>query len=299
MREVSVSVVVATYRRSEELKKALTSLKQQTFRSFEVVIVDDNGDKGWNDKVRQITEEVFKNWDLPVKQMVNSRNMGSAAARNEGIRQSAGKYITFLDDDDIYLPGKIERQFACIEEAGAELCMTDLYLYNEKDVLVDKRVRTYIKKTDPESLLCYHIKHSMTGTDTLMFSADFLRKIGGFPPIDIGDEFYLVLQAIENQCKFVYLPGCDVKAYVHGQNGGLSTGSGRIQGENAVWMKKKMYFDRLQVKDIRYINMRHYAVLAAASLNQKKYGDFVKYILIAGFVSPVGAVKLFFARKRK
>lgn len=294
MKNTFVSVIVATYRREDTLKNALLSLQHQTYKNFEVILVDDNGCENWNDKVRNVVNE-FNN--LNIRLIINSPNQGSAKTRNIGIEAAKGDYITFLDDDDIYLPEKIEKQVNYMHKEKVDFCITDLYLYNEDEKLVDKRIRNYIKSKDKKSLLIYHLMYHMTGTDTLMFKTEFLMKIGGFPLIDVGDEFYLVLRAIENECKLAYLPGCDVKAYIHSENGGLSTSESKIKGENILYEKKKSYFEKLDYSVVKYIKMRHYAVLAVANKTCGKYGEmFVN--LIKSFVStPVGFVKLFISHK--
>ena len=262
-----VSVVVATYKREAELKNALESLAKQTYPNMEIVLVDDNGNDEWNSKVSE-TVEVFRNRYPKIKLecIVNNTNQGSSKTRNIGIHSANGDYITFLDDDDIYLPDKIRKQVEFMETNQCDYSITDLILYNEDDKKINRRIRSYIKETTVESLRLYHLKYHMTGTDTIMFKKEYLIQIGGFAPIDVGDEFYLMQRAIEEGGKFGYLPGCDIKAYVHTGDGGLSSGDGKIKGENALYEYKKTFFDQLEAGDIRYIKMRHYAVIAYAEL---------------------------------
>ena len=107
---IKVSVVIATYKRDEELKRALESLIGQTYKGFEVVLVDDSDDAQWQKKVEEIVKQAEP--FLNIKLIINTSNLGSAASRNKGIENSSGEYITFLDDDDVYMPEKIERQLA-------------------------------------------------------------------------------------------------------------------------------------------------------------------------------------------
>ena len=143
-----VSVVVPTYRRNETLKKALDSLFTQDYSPIEVIVIDDNADKTWNDAVKSIVEEYPS-----VVYICNKSNFGSAKTRNIGIKASNGEYITFLDDDDLYLPQKISHQLKSMIDNHADFSLTDLNLYNENEKLVDKRVRNYIKSYDGQSLL--------------------------------------------------------------------------------------------------------------------------------------------------
>lgn len=282
-----VSVVVATYKREAELKNALESLAKQTYPNMEIVLVDDNGNDEWNSKVSE-TVEVFRNRYPKIKLecIVNNSNQGSSKTRNIGIHSAHGDYITFLDDDDIYLPDKIRKQVEFMETNQCDYSITDLILYNEDDKKINRRIRSYIKETTVESLRLYHLKYHMTGTDTIMFKKEYLIQIGGFAPIDVGDEFYLMQRAIEEGGKFGYLPGCEIKAYVHTGDGGLSSGDGKIKGENALYEYKKTFFNQLEAGDIRYIKMRHYAVIAYAELRRKNYVKFISNALKSFFASP-------------
>ena len=289
-----VSVIVATYRREQELKRALESLKEQQFKDFETIIVDDNADLEFNNKVSAIVG-AFKeeNPQMAVTLITNPKNMGSAETRNIGIRASAGEYITFLDDDDVYLPQKIKNHLEFTEKGGYDYSLTDLDLYNEKGVLIRKRVRGFIKDTSYEALLKYHLMYHLTGTDAMMFKKNYLVKIQGFAPINVGDEFYLMLRAINEKGKFGYLPGCDIKAYIHTGESGLSSGEGKVLGENNLYEYKKSLFDKLDKKTIRYINMRHFAVLAFAEVRRKNFGLFIKYAFKSFAYSPFSCVRMF------
>jgi glycosyltransferase involved in cell wall biosynthesis len=284
---MKVSVIIATYRRVETLRKAIESVLLQTYSDVELIVVNDNADAGWNETVVGIVSQ------YPTACYIcNEVNQGSAETRNIGIRVSHGEYISFLDDDDIYLPERIEHQVKQMEAHSADYSITDLYLYNESGKLIDKRIRSYIKKTDSSSLLKDHLMHHITGTDSMMFRREYLLKIGGFPPTDIGDEYYLMKEAIEGNGKFIYVPGCFVKAYVHTSNGGLSSGKSKIDGENNLYEFKKMLFDKIDERSRRYVKMRHYAVLAFAELRRKKYGAFIKHASRSFFFAPISCIRL-------
>ena len=294
-----VSVVVATYRRDNDLKRALESLAKQSYSNIEIVLVDDNADSEWNSKVSLIVEDFKKNYpQILLNYIVNNPNQGSAKTRNIGIESSNGEYVTFLDDDDLYLQDKIKNQAEFMINGDYDYSITDLDLYNENDKLIDRRKRSYIKDTTSESLFVYHFKFHMTGTDTMMFKKEYLMKIGGFAPIDVGDEFYLMQRAIEGGGKFGYLPCCDIKAYVHtGEDTGVSSGQGKIDGEKTLFEHKKEYFDKLDRKSQRFIKMRHYAVIAFAYLRMRKYFSTSKCCFMSFISSPIQCVCFFFRRK--
>lgn len=297
---MKVSVILPTYRRDEDLRRALHSLAVQDFSDFEVIVVDDNVDMAWNQKVQQMISDLRV--DHPafnIQYFQNDTQMGSAQARNRGVSMASGEYITFLDDDDEYLQGKIKRQYEFMVDNQLDYSITDLHLYYENGKIAELRSRKYIKNTDKASLLKYHLMYHLTGTDVIMLTKAYFDLIGGFPPIDVGDEYYLISRAIDNDGKFGYLPGCDIRAYVHTGEGGLSSGKSKIAGENRLYEYKKKYFPLMEAKDIRYIRMRHYAVLCYAGVRMHNYFYFLIYGILTFFSAPIQCITLVTGRKKK
>ena len=289
-----VSIIIATYRRDKTLREAIASVMQQkSTAKIEVIVVDDNAELEWNNRVQEIVK-AFSKYGKEIQLIVNKKNLGSANSRNRGIEAASGEYVSFLDDDDVYLENKVERQLTHMIRNNADFSITDLALYSENEVLIEKRNRYYIKSYDKDSLLRYHFMFHMTGTDTLMFKKQYLAKIGGFPPIDSGDEFYLMKNAIEAGGKLTYLDVCDIKAYVHAGDGGLSSGEIKIAGENQLYLFKKQYFSRFDKKTQRYISVRHYVVIAFAELRMRRIFFAVQHATHAFVVSPIAFLKILF-----
>ena len=139
--------------------------------------------------------------------------------------------------------------------------------------------------------------HHMTGTDTLMFKKEYIDRIGRFDLIDVGDEFYLMSKAIHANGKFVYAPVCDVKAYVHRADGGISSGNKKIVGVKNLYEYKKKYFGQMDKYTIKYIQMRHHLVLGVAYKKNGQWGAFLKEILIAIFTDWKSCFLLLINRK--
>ena len=106
-----VSIVIPVYNNSELIIDALRSVKEQTFKDFEVIIVDD-GSKDNTVKVinNYIDENNLRNYYLYKK-----KNGGPSSARNYGINESKGEYIMFLDSDDLYDKRIVEKLYGCIK----------------------------------------------------------------------------------------------------------------------------------------------------------------------------------------
>lgn len=97
-----VSVILPTYNRATLLPRAIKSVLNQTYKNFELIIVDDDS----TDNTKKIVND-FK--DKRIKYILHKENKGGAASRNMGIKQAKGEYIAFQDSDDEWLPKKIEK----------------------------------------------------------------------------------------------------------------------------------------------------------------------------------------------
>lgn len=97
-----VSVIIPTYNRSGVLPRAIDSVLNQTYNKFEIIVVDD----GSSDNTQEIMESYSDN---RIKYVYHETNKGANAARNEGVRRSSGKYISYLDSDDWFLPDYLQK----------------------------------------------------------------------------------------------------------------------------------------------------------------------------------------------
>jgi glycosyltransferase involved in cell wall biosynthesis len=101
-----VSVIIPTYNRADLVQQALASVKAQTYRDFEIVVVDDGGTDG--------TFEVLSAW-REIRVLRHAGRRGVSAARNTGIIAARGEWLAFLDSDDLWLPDKLARQISLLE----------------------------------------------------------------------------------------------------------------------------------------------------------------------------------------
>lgn len=289
--EPLVSVVIPTYKRAEEvLGRAITSVLNQTYNNVEVLVVDDNlPDSDDRQRVSNMMERSPFN-DSRVTYIKNKQNLGGSLTRNVGIEEARGDYITFLDDDDIYLPQKIENQVRFMLNEGVDLSFTDLKLHNPNDQLIDYRDYDSIEEFSNAYLLNYHLKRHITGTPTFMFKRTSLLEIGGFPQAKVGQEFRLMLRAIENNLSIKYLKDSQVVAYVY-KGEKISNGANKLNGELELYKLKQSYFHRFTWREKRFISFRHHVVMSVAGLRSSMPKIFIGHALKAVFTSPLDLVK--------
>ena len=123
MENPAISVIIPTFNRFEFLLNALESIQTQTFQDFEIIIVNDGSEDeryynyNFGKKIKKI--------DLKVNQKQQIGFVSDGHIRNFGIKEAKGKYIAFLDDDDIWLPKKLELQFNALENSNYKMCSTE------------------------------------------------------------------------------------------------------------------------------------------------------------------------------
>ncbi len=110
-----VSAVIPTFNRSDLIAHALNSIRHQSYRPIEIVIVDDGSTDNTIDEVRNWSKQYEDSKTLRIR-CLSQTNQGANAARNRGVEESHGKFIAFLDSDDQWLPQKLEKQINILQK---------------------------------------------------------------------------------------------------------------------------------------------------------------------------------------
>lgn len=121
--DIKASIIIPTYNGVDNIEVAVQSALLQTIPGLEIVVVDDNG-LGSNGQLA--TERRLKKYieEQRIKYICHESNKGGSAARNTGAKNCIGKYIAFLDDDDVLLPQMIEKQVEKLEDADTSVGMS-------------------------------------------------------------------------------------------------------------------------------------------------------------------------------
>ena len=125
----NVSVIIPTYKRAHLVSQAIESALAQTYTDYEIIVVNDGSPDN--------TKEVLLDFGDKIT-AIHQENKGVAAARNAGITVATGRYIAFLDDDDMWLPNKLEKQIACLESnPNIGLVYSDMFCFDENGTFPD------------------------------------------------------------------------------------------------------------------------------------------------------------------
>jgi glycosyltransferase involved in cell wall biosynthesis len=167
----SVSVIIPTYNRAAMLGDALESVLAQTYQDFEVIVVDD----GSTDHTSRVVDRYHRR-----VRYIRQENQGHAAAKNTGIATAGGRYIAFLDDDDVWLPRKLALQVDLLESNP------DVGLVYAAGYRVEGGERTLIcteaPPFEPEGVVRRLLKGNFLAICSVLVRAQALNDAGAFDP---------------------------------------------------------------------------------------------------------------------
>lgn len=115
----TVSVITPSYNTAAFIAETINSVLAQTYADWEMIIVDDCSTDATDDAVRPFLS------DPRIRYIKNERNLGAAESRNRALREAKGRFVAFLDSDDLWLPEKLEKQLEFMAKTGAKFSYTE------------------------------------------------------------------------------------------------------------------------------------------------------------------------------
>lgn len=166
LQEPLISIITPLYNAANYIEQTLNSVLTQTLDNWELILIDD---KSTDNTIELIEPYIVK--DNRIKLIALDDNSGAAVARNTGIQAAKGRYIAFLDGDDLWLPEKLEKQLYFMQQTGCPFTYTAYEKIDETGTRLGRvgipSVATY------QSLL----KTCFIGCLTVMLDADYFGKV--------------------------------------------------------------------------------------------------------------------------
>ncbi len=177
-KKVTVSIVVPVYNAGAYIEETVEMVQRQSFTDWELLLVDDASGDDSLERMNRLAKK-----DQRIHVFPRKKNEGAAAARNYGTRRAEGRYLAFLDADDVWLPEKLERQLAFIRKKDAAFVFTSYEFGDEEAKSTGKVVHA------PESLVYKQaLSRTVIFTSTTLFDT---RKIPArllqMPPVKSED----------------------------------------------------------------------------------------------------------------
>ena len=164
-----VSVIIPTYNRASWVAEAVASVLAQTYRAFEVLVVDDGSTDGTLESLAPVLNQV--------KVLRLSSRRGVAAARNLGVAAARGEWVAFLDSDDLWLPEKLARQMAFLSRHP------DLLLCQTEEIWVRRGVRVNPPRSCRKEgglIFLRSLKRCLVSPSAVVLHRRLLKETGGF-----------------------------------------------------------------------------------------------------------------------
>ncbi len=260
MEQTLVSVIIPTYNRAQYLPEAVESVLGQTYTNIEVIVVDDGSDDDTRERLRPYEGRI---------RYVYTENGGPARARNRGMKMAKGRYIAFLDSDDLYYPQKIELQARFLDgRDDVGLVSTELSAISDKGMLDEFHLKKYHRsaymapEATYENIYAKSLSLSEAGlkikgweeskvyigkvferyydelilaTNTVMFRKDLLERTG-FQDEEywLFEDYEFVLRLVKS-CKVAFIDVPTYKLRYH--NSQISTASNKPNGREILIKK--------------------------------------------------------------
>lgn len=210
-----VSAIITTYKReSSMVLRALNSILQQTLKDIEVIIVDDSpADYPFRADVKEmVLQQRESHPDINIHYIQHEKNLGACAARNTGLGEASGEFIAYLDDDDEWLPEKLEKQIRLMDDPDVALVYCGRY---SKDDTTNKYVeeKTEYYRGDVFKTL---LDHNFIGSTSFpLIRKDALEKIGCFDVLMKSAQDYDVWLRIAKDYRIDYIEEPLVIYHIH------------------------------------------------------------------------------------
>ena len=191
----TVSVVMPAYNAQAFIEQAIGSVIAQTIPQWELLVIDDCS----TDDTCAIVEKLASR-DGRIRLLRNEKNLGAARTRNRGLEQARGRYIAFLDSDDIWDPQKLEKQLALMEKTGADLSCCSYAIINAENEKV--RPDYFVPEEISYKAL---LRENLLGCSTVILTGEIAKKYR-FTVDFYHEDYVLWLQLVKDGFQAVGCP---------------------------------------------------------------------------------------------
>lgn len=181
-----VSIITPSYNTAKFIGETIRSVQAQTYPNWEMIIVDDCS----TDNTDEVVAE-YQNADGRIKYFKNEKNSGAAVSRNKALREAKGRWMAFLDSDDLWVPEKLEKQLKFMVENGYHFSCTYREQIKEDGTSLNKIAKSPLKMTKFD----LH-NYCWIGCLATMYDADYVGLVQ-IEDIKKNNDYAIWLKVIE------------------------------------------------------------------------------------------------------
>jgi glycosyltransferase involved in cell wall biosynthesis len=242
----TVTVVIPCYNLGAYVSEAVQSVLDQTYQDFEIVLIDD----GSTDSA---TRHLFASYRRPRTRILRTENQGLARTRNLGIREAAGRYVSFLDADDLWYPQHLELQSGRMRAEGRAFSFSDFHRTSDPARPGEGMHAGYSHLAEGK-VFTNLLRENFVPTSSAIVRKDLLAETGLFKPqLRGGQDFDLWLR-IARRAEFTWLRPCLV--FLRHHEGNISSSSNYPYMNVRLWEEILREHADCDPADRRYLRRR-------------------------------------------
>lgn len=206
-----ISVIIPCYNGEKFISESIESVIAQSYKNWELIVVDD----GSTDKSKVLVR--LCSGDRRVKLVENECNIGIPKTKNRGLSIARGDYVAFLDQDDVWMPEKIDVQLSVFGEGNEVGVVCTGMIFTDED-MKERNLFNGFDDTDQKELLKALYLNPTNSSSLMMVKRDALSRVGTFDEDIIGWDDYELLMRIATQFRVRYVRKLLVKKRLHSKN---------------------------------------------------------------------------------
>ena len=224
---VEVSIITPAYNADSYIQETLNSVLRQSFTLWELIIVDDKSQDNTVSIVKQYMAQ-----DSRIQLVCNDENLGPGLSRNKGIACAKGRFLAFIDSDDVWLPSKLEIQLEFMKSKNVAISYTSYELIDSKSNSLNKKIEVASKPLDYRS----YLGNTIIGFSTAMIDQSKVHEIV-LPALPSREDTFLWISLLRTGKLAYGIHNILTQYRVHNQ----SISSSKLKASMQVWILYRKY----------------------------------------------------------
>ena len=185
-----VSIIIPYFKKREYIRDTLNSVLKQTYKNLEVIIIYDDQEREDLDYIKKLVK-----LDKRISLMINKRSLGAGISRNNGIKRCKGKYVSFIDADDVWKKNKLDLQIKFMKKKNLSISHTNYEIIDKENNIINfKTARTFSNVSDL-------LRSCDIGLSSVIAKKEILKKECLFANLKTKEDFVLWLKILKKNIK--------------------------------------------------------------------------------------------------
>lgn len=282
MNEYLISIIMPTYNGESFISESLATIKGQTYKNWELIVVEDGSSDRTEEIVKEFAKEVRKH---RVEYIRHEYNQGVSAARNTAMKQAKGEYLAFLDYDDFWKPHHLATAVNTLQKTGGDIVYSTVEMFKEEDGTNNIIGLWGPSPQDVEEFPASLLARNYIASNVVVMKRCIAEKVGDFETnLKAAEDLEYWLRLAAAGFKFVYIPGI-YGSYRKKESSSLTAQLAMVAEQHAQVIIKYWHLEMIPKRVRQYAALIYH--LKAAKFNLKTNPlQAAKFLLLSAILSP-------------